>query len=412
MTAITVGRDRFNGGGEVLWNSDTVINPHWLILGYSGSGKTWNIVRILNLLAKARCFVFDAHGDIETDPFCTSVAIFGNSSSFGINPLEIDPDPEYGGLLRRIRTFLSMIDKYSCKLGINQEAVMRGLLLDLYAGNGIRPDNPSSWRGKRQPTLEDLKKFTYSRLKKSFMGGDNKTHKYLKKLNRAYRDLDRGLKDGAGDIDVLRESCKEAFSHYIDGMTTGRDLDDLIKYHSKDTLRGVYNRIDKLSTLGVFGGNSASFDPSRRVWRYDMRTLTDEEQGYLVETYLEKIFLFYRQKGLTRGVRAFVVLDEAHKFVTDDGSHIINLIMREGRKFGLGLILASQSLAHFSEDVITNCATKLILGVDEIHRESFSRKLGTGLKNLRYIQPRKTALVQVKTGDAPGRYASVNLPQG
>lgn len=46
--------------------------------------------------------------------------------------------------------------------------------------------------------------------------------------------------------------------------------------------------------------------------------------------------------------------------------NIINIISKEARKFGLGLICASQSPTHFSEDFISNVGTKIILGLDQM----------------------------------------------
>src|SRR5262249_17270794 len=46
-------------------------------------------------------------------------------------------------------------------------------------------------------------------------------------------------------------------------------------------------------------------------------------------------------------LRCFIVLDEAHKLSFDQGSPIEKLL-REGRKFGLGIILASQQPEDFS----------------------------------------------------------------
>lgn len=399
---IRLGKEKFNENKEVYWQPNSVINPHWLVLGVSGSGKTYNIIRILDSIQGIKAFVFDVHGDIETGAYRTSTVTFSNSSPCGFNPLQINSDPEFGGVTRKLQTFTSMINRYSCKLGINQESVLRSLLLELYAANGIFPDDPSTWSKQKQPTLSDLKRYTYSKLKSLVIGGDNKTISVITQLNKKIVAMNRKLKETPVDedeINKIKSECKKNFGEYIDNIKSGREVDDFIKYDSKDTLKGIYNRIDKLTTLSIFKDTAPYFEQGKPVWRYDIRSLTDEEQGYLVEMYLEKVFLHYKQQGVSSTVRSFVVLDEAHKFIDDSKVHIINIMMREARKFGLGVILASQSLSHFSEDVLTNCATKLILGIDEIHQEGVAKKLGIELKRLRYIQPRRTAVVQLKARD-------------
>jgi DNA helicase HerA-like ATPase len=46
------------------------------------------------------------------------------------------------------------------------------------------------------------------------------------------------------------------------------------------------------------------------------------------------------------------------------GSIVGTLMAKEGRKFGLDLICASQSPGHFSDDFVSNAGTKIILGID------------------------------------------------
>jgi DNA helicase HerA-like ATPase len=53
-----------------------------------------------------------------------------------------------------------------------------------------------------------------------------------------------------------------------------------------------------------------------------------------------------------------VVLDEAHRLAMSDGSPV-QRILREGRKFGVGVILASQQPEDFDTVAYTNTATKL-----------------------------------------------------
>jgi DNA helicase HerA-like ATPase len=54
----------------VVWDSRTAINPHVLVMGASGAGKTWNLRRMIQSMAQtadgpARIHVLDVHGDID-----------------------------------------------------------------------------------------------------------------------------------------------------------------------------------------------------------------------------------------------------------------------------------------------------------------------------------------------------------
>ena len=76
---------------------------------------------------------------------------------------------------------------------------------------------------------------------------------------------------------------------------------------------------------------------------------------------------------------ATIVLDEAHKLSFDRGSPVEKLL-REGRKFGLGLLLASQQPEDFSSVAFANTATKIIFQVGD-ERSTISRQLHRKIKN-------------------------------
>src|SRR5437016_10922571 len=78
-------------------------------------------------------------------------------------------------------------------------------------------------------------------------------------------------------------------------------------------------------------------------------------------------------------LRCFVVLDEAHKVSFSAGSPVEKLL-REGRKFGLGLVLASQQPEDFSAVAFANTATKIVFQVGD-ERSTISRQLHRKIKN-------------------------------
>lgn len=101
------------------------------------------------------------------------------------------------------------------------------------------------------------------------------------------------------------------------------------------------------------------------------------------------------QRGEQNDVREIVIIDEAHLFITDDDDNPINTIAKEARKFGLGIIAASQSVTHFSVDFLSNVATKIILGLDEMFWNSAANQLKIPEQKLKDIIPHKNLLVQM-----------------
>lgn len=135
-------------GMPVNWNPEELINPHMIVTGDSGSGKTFNLRKFAAHLAQTagpdleRIHIIDSHGDLDVQ---SSHVKFSQSTPYAFNPLEISSDPDYGGVRKSIANFLGMIERSSRKLGTSQQSVLRNILLDVYAMRGFNADNPSTW---------------------------------------------------------------------------------------------------------------------------------------------------------------------------------------------------------------------------------------------------------------------------
>lgn len=413
------------------WDSSKVINGHMMIAGGSGTGKTFRLRYLMSEMIRqnprTRFHVVDVHGDISVPG--TSKVRFSETADFGLNPLKVNPDPDFGGVRKRVRNFIATLQRTSRSLGSKQEAALIALLNDLYAANGFYADNPRSWstdfdpRGgerrfaKRQPNIKDLKRFADFRLRQMLIGTGSAAVAKLEELNKKFRSLDKAntRAHGREDIDLarLKADCKDLYGRYIDTIETGREIEDIIKYNSRDVMQSVYERIVTMESSGVFKDKQAPFDPHSNIWNYDISTLSTDEQKIFVDVLLEDLFSAAKERGERAEADTFIVIDEAHKFASDDDAHIVNVIAKEARKFGLGLVLASQSLSDFPDDIIANSATKIILGIDEMFHDAVSRKLRLKPDRLSYIIPHKTALVLVKNaGDMSNRYQDIILPRG
>jgi hypothetical protein len=263
------------------------------------------------------------------------------------------------------------------------------------------------------PTLADLHRFIYVKLQDFVFGHMSEVVELFGRLYSGVFDMRRLQKyaDGSnGDgpaeenlivqqgnlnLETLKRELKAVCLRTID--TAGADdFDQYIHYESKDLLKALYDRVEKMLQLGVFKHEPPPFDKAKPIWRYDISSLYVEEQGYLVELTLEDLFSQLIERGFRDEVDTLVFIDEAQKFLSsEDQDHIISVIFREIRKFGGGLALATQNLRTFPEDIVVNSGTKVILGVDEAYQKILSEKLGT--ERVRFIQPRKSALVQIKT---------------
>lgn len=420
----------------VIWDSKMAINGHTLIVGSSGTGKTHTILRLIQAMNESsvnavRFHVFDVHGDIEIRS--SSSVKFSEATPYGFNPLVINPDPDFGGVRKRIQSFIAAVNKTSRQLGTKQESVLRAILQDLYVANGFYDGKPESWKlddgivrryAKKYPTLQDAVRFANAKLKAMYIGTDSKAVSALEQLNKraasfhakakvAMRSAGQGeeiARQAQAEIEKMADPVIQLYSEYVRSVLTGRELDDMIKYDSREVLKSVVDRLDNLNAIGIFHTEPPPFDERSNVWRYDIRALNNDEKLLFVRFRLEDIFARAMQAGVEQDITEVIVLDEAHLFFSDEPDNPINMIAKEARKFGLAQMCASQSPTHFSDDFLSNCGTKIILGIDEMYWGNTVRKLNIEQKVLEYITPRKTMAVQIKnSGDLRPRFVGVEI---
>ena len=432
-----------NGGKRdiVQWRPEATINGHGLVVGASGVGKTHRLRRIAESLAfsyGARVIVIDVHGDINIDG--EQRAVFNETSPYGLNPLKVNPDPASGGVNRRIRGFISMINRTSHKLGARQEAAMRRLVEDIYEKNGFDATDPRTWdprnnpdaRGRSRsqgvyPNISDLKRYSLYKYKQLMTGAGGEAFKSLQELNKTIKSLNRQVirthndvaekhaldylsPEESAKLKKLRDKATATYADFISAVKTGDEVNDLLRYTDIPTLASLVDRIDHLDKSGIFKDSPPNFRSGEGIQVYDIHSLGRDEQQMFVDVLLEDLWNEQKAKGPVSEPNTFIIMDEASIFVNDDSDHIINILIREARKFGLGIIFASQAISHFSEDVLANVGFKLILGVDQMFIAGMSRMLRVEAAKIEAIRPRQSALIQCKAiGDQRNEYVDIFL---
>lgn len=131
---------------KIFWSPNRSVNPHAFVLGMSGSGKSHlirNIVEQFDQAPEVKIHLFDVHGDLETKN--ESVVLYSETTGYGINPLEISSDPHFGGVRKRIESFIKTVEKATAAFGVKQVAVLRSILEELYLYYGIDVNKPATW---------------------------------------------------------------------------------------------------------------------------------------------------------------------------------------------------------------------------------------------------------------------------
>ena len=88
---------------------------------------------------------------------------------------------------------------------------------------------------------------------------------------------------------------------------------------------------------------------------------------------LSKIYLTMLSKGTTSDLRLFVIVDEAHKLAFNQ---IINSLIREGRKYGVGLMLISQSVEDFDPIILSMAGTKIVMQLGREDADEMVNSMG------------------------------------
>lgn len=464
----------------VGFDSKKAVNPHWLLLGTSGAGKTHNLRKIIAGFEESATnrqeltvHVMDGQGDINI-PGASNVT-FSEQTSYGLNPLRVVSDPHFGGVRKRVQGLIETMNRVMRQLGGKQEACLRNILYDLYELHGFKPDDPTTWKikedeghlisdgsdgrlyldipitekdqakalapvvydgsktcwwiapadykgavtrwppkraGRTHPTIEDALKLARRILEMQFMGSDQdsitnleiysrsaaaytkKVDEYMRK--KATMPIDEREKFEA-DLDKKKAKAMGTLGTYLDSIRSGRELEEVMRYDSIDVLKSVIERLENLHAKGLCKRIPPPFDPNTIVWRYLINAFSREEKKLFVFFKLEEIYSEGIRRGEQKEILDVIVLDEASTYADDDPDNIVNIIIREGRKFGIALVAASQNPTHFSDDFLSLVGTKVILGVDELYWKWCASKMQVAEAYLKWIRLRRSLMVQFKT---------------
>jgi len=277
-----------------------LLNSHAMIVGTSGSGKTFLIKNIL-LPQMVRndlgTVIVDFNGDFNQQDFLDAMGgklrhIKVDIDGLGFNPLVIPPKGRPFKLASFVYTFSELLMKIF-KLGAQQHAA------------------------------------------------------FVKVMTQQYRRLN--FPEVIDDAFILAQKKWPNF------RTLALNLEDVDEKAA--------NRIVSLSDLNIFSENDIAFsDVLMQSCVLDIKDLPgDEIKRAVVELILNGLYNRLLSKGAKKENELrtdfFLIVDEAHKI---SNLPCISILMREARKFGLGVILSSQRANDFNEDIISNASTRFI----------------------------------------------------
>ena len=134
-------------------------------------------------------------------------------------------------------------------------------------------------------------------------------------------------------------------------------------------------------------------------WVIDVSKLMEEVQRFAASFILRRAYremFAWPQDGR---MKLAVVLDEAHRMARDV---TLPKIMKEGRKYGVGMIVASQSADDFHKDVLGNAGTKIVFRTNFPASKEVAKLLRgrNGVDLSQFIEKLDVGVAYVSTPDA------------
>ena len=122
--------------------------------------------------------------------------------------------------------------------------------------------------------------------------------------------------------------------------------------------------LDETKLLAPVGTSLHEIVVGGKMTILNLRGVAPDIQEIVVTRVLSS---FFEQRKRNKIPPLFLVVEEAHNYCPQQGqaisSRILKTIASEGRKFGLGMCIVSQRPARVDKNVLSQCATQLILQV-------------------------------------------------
>jgi hypothetical protein len=185
---------------------------------------------------------------------------------------------------------------------------------------------------------------------------------------------------GLGDIQhpILKDAIKRAY--YEKGFSVNdrstwdneppafQDIWDVLEFMEQNegmNVRNLKYRIEPLFENNIFISGDGSFSIDEMLNQNSIVNLstlpTPEIMKSVARFILQSVYNRMLSEGPSQQIKLYVVIDEAHKLSYDQ---TLTDLIREARKYGVGFILASQSVRDFATVVFENMGTKIALQLE------------------------------------------------
>jgi hypothetical protein len=389
-------------------NIDKMFGMHCAVLGSTGSGKSGAVAALIHgalqhkpeggSIVHPRLVIIDPHGEYG-QAFKDRAVVYRAYDPIGTDETAGVPIKLPYWLMSAEEFRLLTIGKTEEEATSQNNIVYKALtharmvvagLVDpaptSYGGaaptDGLPPDMP---RPKAGVAVEKLVEFDRDR---------PRPFSLLEFVNHiTYLQAARPSKDGKLER-VTETDFAKGFKSILDKTAVLR-RDPRIRFLMEDWT----NASPKLEeVIAQFVGTAPGDGGAEKDLRIiDISGLPNEVAGPLAAMLARLLFQYklYQTRGERKRDPILLVCEEAHRYVPDRGEaeyaaaqSAIRRIAREGRKYGIGLMLVSQRPADIESTVISQCGTWLVLRLtNAADQQHVARFLPDGLSGMTRVLP-------------------------
>jgi DNA helicase HerA-like ATPase len=421
--SISIGNISISESLDAKIDLNKMISRHCAVLGSTGSGKSNTVGVILNAIAKknfksARILVIDPHGEYNS-------VLKNDSSVYKIRASDTQDENSLYIPFWAL-PFEELMSLFSGKLTDQNKDYFRGKVVEAKV-KAVRTnkividevlvtaDSPIPFSLKSLWfELDDLERRTFNKSRQSDSITEIITNGDAEKLiSNEYVPANAGggapflshqAKSILGFLDSIRSRLKDSRYKFL--FEPGKYAPDLNGVVEQDLSNLLFEWLGGVKTVTIL----------------DLSGIPSEIMTSISGTVLKIIYdaLFWGQNLKNGGKKQplLIVLEEAHNYLKsgDDSisSKAVQSISKEGRKYGVGLLLVTQRPSELDETVLSQCGTIIALRMNNSKDRSHIRSaIQDELQTMVDLLPSLRAGEGVISGEAvkiPSRVQFYKLP--
>ncbi len=411
QSSIVIGNQSASEGLEAQLDLDKLVSRHCAILGSTGSGKSNAVSIVMKAIAEkplpsARVLMIDPHGEYAS-------SLRGKCNVFRIGANAVDNEEELCVPFWAL-PFKELIAIFPGKLSDQNEDYIRGKVLDLkrvsaIAIGGLRAESITA----DSPIPFSIAQlwFDLDNFERTTFKADRITPEDLvTEGDPATLTSNQYPIAGLGNSAPFLNQKAKGILGFLDGMRS-RLLDQSYSFlfrpagYAPDLNGLVPNDLPKLYSTWFGHGFPISILDLSAIPSEIMQTIA----GCILKITYDA--LYWGQTTVVGGKLQplLVVLDEAHAYLKAGeesiSSRTVQAIAKEGRKYGVGLLLVTQRPSELDETVLSQCGSIIAL------RMTNSRDKGHVVSAMQdELREMADVLSGLRTGEAIVSGEAVRIP--